>query len=71
MKKIINDDCMNLLPQLANNYVDFILTDIPYNVVNRDDNGLRTKLYNKDIKTILTKELFECYCYKVEDDIDE
>ena len=31
----------------------------------KDNNGLRTKLYNEDIKTILTHEQFEKNCYKV------
>ena len=48
---------MNLLPQLTDNYVDFTLTDIPYNVVNRDDNGLRN--LNKENADILTFDLQE------------
>ena len=39
---IYNDDCMNLLPTMEDNSVNLTLTDIPYGVVNRDDNGLRT-----------------------------
>ena len=48
---------MNLLPKLTDNYVDFTLTDIPYNVVNRDDNGLRN--LNKENADILTFDLQE------------
>jgi len=38
---IYNDDCMNIMPTLEDNSVDFTLTDIPYDAVNRSDNGLR------------------------------
>lgn len=30
---------MNIMPKMADNSVDFTLTDIPYNEVNRADNG--------------------------------
>lgn len=41
--KLYNGDCIELIPQLAElkNGVDLILTDIPYNEVNRKSNGLR------------------------------
>jgi DNA modification methylase len=32
---------MNIMPTLEDNSVDFTLTDIPYDAVNRSDNGLR------------------------------
>lgn len=38
---ILNSDCMSILPTMDDNSVNLTLTDIPYNVVNRDDNGLR------------------------------
>ena len=39
--KIINADCMDILKQLPDKCVDLVLTDFPYNEVNRDSNGLR------------------------------
>ena len=38
---IKNSDCMTVLPTMPDCSVDFTLTDIPYNEVNRSDNGLR------------------------------
>lgn len=40
--KIINNDCMKVMPAMGNDSVDFTLTDIPYSEVNRADNGLRS-----------------------------
>lgn len=39
--RIFNNDCMEVMPTFPDNSVDFTLTDIPYNEVNRDSNGLR------------------------------
>ena len=39
--KIINADCMDILKQLPDKCVDLVLTDFPYNEVNRSSNGLR------------------------------
>lgn len=52
---IKHNDCMKVLPTMANNSVDFTLTDIPYDEVNRADNGLR-KL-DKENADILTFDL--------------
>ena len=52
---IKHDDCMNILPTMPDNSVDFTITDIPYNVVNRADNGLR-KL-DKEQADVLTFDL--------------
>ena len=38
---IYNEDCMETMARMEDNSVDLVLTDIPYGVVNRDDNGLR------------------------------
>lgn len=38
---LFNDDCMNVLKQMDDDSVDFTLTDIPYDEVNRQSNGLR------------------------------
>lgn len=55
--KLINDDCMNILPFMEDNQVDFTLTDIPYNKVNRKSNGLRN--LDKGNADILTFDLQE------------
>ena len=54
---IYNIDCMIGMRDLGDNSVDFTLTDIPYNAVNRADNGLR-KL-DKANADILTFEIDE------------
>jgi len=39
--KFYNDDCMNILPTLADGSISLTLTDIPYDEVNRKSGGLR------------------------------
>lgn len=39
--KIINADCLEILKQLPDKCIDLVLTDFPYNVVNRKSNKLR------------------------------
>lgn len=39
--KLINDDCIQVMKKIPDNMVDFTLTDIPYDAVNRSSNGLR------------------------------
>lgn len=39
--KTSNMDCMNYMKDMSDLCVDFTLTDIPYNAVNRQSNGLR------------------------------
>ena len=34
-------DCLNIIKKIPNEYVDFVLTDIPYDAANRKSNGLR------------------------------
>ena len=55
MIKLLQGDCMELMNNIPNKSVDLVLTDIPYNVVNREDNGLR-KL-DKENADILTFDL--------------
>ena len=55
MIKLLQGDCMELMNNIPNESVDLVLTDIPYNVVNREDNGLR-KL-DKENADILTFDL--------------
>ena len=38
MKKLYNDDCMNILPTLEDNSVDLIITSPPYNFNHRPNN---------------------------------
>jgi len=56
-------DCLLEMKGMLNNSVDFILTDIPYNVVSRQSNGLRNlDKENADILTFdLKKFLDEVY----------
>ena len=55
MIKLLQGDCMELMNNISNESIDLVLTDIPYNVVNREDNGLR-KL-DKENADILTFDL--------------
>ena len=41
LNKIIHADCFDVLKDLPDKSIDLILTDFPYNEVNRDSNGLR------------------------------
>ena len=50
--KLYNDDCMNVLPSLADGSISLTLTDIPYDEVNRKSNGLRN--LNKSHADIIT-----------------
>ena len=38
---MFNADCLEIMDKMENGSVDFTLTDIPYDAVNRDSNGLR------------------------------
>ena len=55
MVKLLQGDCMELMNNIPNESIDLVLTDIPYNEVNREDNGLR-KL-DKENADILTFDL--------------
>ena len=39
---VLLGDCISIMKQLPDNYVTLTLTDIPYDVVSRDSNGLRS-----------------------------
>lgn len=39
--KLLHGDCLELMKDIPDNSVNFCLTDIPYNAVNRQSNGLR------------------------------
>ena len=50
--KIILGDCIEFMASLSDNCIDMVLTDIPYDEVNRQDSGLRSLDYGSaDIKT--------------------
>lgn len=48
-------DCFNYFPMIEDNSIDFTLTDIPYDSVNRNSNGLR--ILDKKDADILTFDL--------------
>ena len=53
---LFNRDCMKLLPFIGESTIDLILTDIPYDSVNRSSNGLRN--LDKGNADILTFDLY-------------
>lgn len=55
MLDIKQGDCLNLMQDLETNSIDMILTDIPYDMVNRPSNGLR--VLDKGNADILTFDL--------------
>ena len=55
MVKVLQGDCTQLMNNIQNESIDLVLTDIPYNEVNRKDNGLR-KL-DKENADVLTFDL--------------
>lgn len=54
---IYNSDCIEFMNNMDDNMIDFTLTDIPYNAVNRASNGLRN--LNKEHADIITFDLYE------------
>lgn len=57
MIELKHNNCLDILKTYKDDYIDFTLTDIPYDVVNRKDNGLRN--LDKDKADILTFDLDE------------
>ena len=55
--KILNDDCMNVMKEMPNSCIDFVMTDIPYDEVNRDSGGLRN--LDKGSADVMTFNLHE------------
>ena len=63
-------DCLEGMKQIPDGSVDLVLTDIPYGVVNRDDNGLRTLTKDAaDIETFDVCELTKTLCAKTKGSI--
>lgn len=60
---IYNQDCIEFMTKQGKDWTDLILTDIPYNEVNRESNGLRT--FDKGKADIITFDLqkFLELCY--------
>lgn len=57
IEKFLNKDCMEVMLKMPDKSINLSLTDIPYNAVNRDSNGLRN--LDKDVADVMTFELFE------------
>lgn len=65
MIDLYNDDCIKVMQKMEDKSVDFILTDIPYNAVNRKSNGLKVLDFGKsDILTFDLNEFLE-QCLRV------
>lgn len=66
--KIILDDCIKVMNEMEANSVDHVITDIPYDVVSRDSNGIRK--FDKEEADELTFSLdsFISGCVKVSKD---
>ena len=60
--EIYNDDCISFMKTMKDNSVNFTLTDIPYDVVNRQSNGLRN--LDKGMADVLTFDIIE-FCESV------
>lgn len=57
---MFNADCLDIMAKMDDGVVDFTLTDIPYDAVNRDSNGLRNlDKGNADIITFDLDEFLE------------
>jgi site-specific DNA-methyltransferase (adenine-specific) len=57
LNRIYQRDCIEGMRMIPEKSVDLILTDIPYDVVNRESNGLRN--LNKKSADVLTFDLAE------------
>lgn len=70
MIKLLQGDCLELMKNIPDESIDLLLTDIPYNVVNRKDYGLR-KLdkKNADILTFDLQEFLERIYTKIKSTI--
>lgn len=65
LDKIYNEDCLVGMQRIPDGMVDMVLTDIPYNEVNRDNNGLRNlDKVNADIGNFSLVDLTETICNK-------
>lgn len=58
-------NCLEILKDIPEGSIDFVLTDIPYNAVNRSSNGLRNLDKEKADVLEFDLDLFLDKCYKV------
>lgn len=65
INQIFNGDCLELMKDIPNGSIDCVLTDIPYNEVNRESNGLRNlDKGSADIGMFNLEELTTTLCDK-------
>ena len=65
LDRIYNEDCLEGMKRIADGAVDCVCTDIPYNEVNRTDNGLRNlDKKSADIGLFDVAELTRTLCAK-------
>lgn len=62
---ILNQDCIDGMKHMPDNSVDFTLTDIPYDVVNRESNGLRSLDKGKADEITFDLQEFMDHVYRV------
>lgn len=62
---LVNEDCMVFMESMNDESVDLTLTDIPYNAVNRQSNGLRNLDKSKADFMTFNLEQFLCQLYRV------
>ena len=55
LNKIYNEDCLEGMKRMPDNYVNITLTDIPYGEVNRKSNGLRN--LNKEVADVFNIDM--------------
>lgn len=65
INKIYNQDCIEYMKNLSNNSVDLLLTDIPYNTINRENRGLRNLNKGKADILIFDLNAFLEECYRI------
>ena len=65
LDRIYNDDCLEGMKAIPSGSIDLVLTDIPYNKVNRESNGLRNlDKESADVGNFSLTELTKSICDK-------
>lgn len=65
LDRIYNEDCICGMNRIPDGSIDLVLTDIPYNAVNRDSGGLRNlDKGDADVGNFSVAELTETLCRK-------
>lgn len=54
LNKIICGDCLEVMKEISDKSINLTITDIPYEEVNRKDNGLRNLNKKKGNYTLIT-----------------